>query len=336
MSLPVNNPPDRLPKVELHSHLDCILSLEAVQRLRPGIDAAEYRAVYTAPAKCRDLAHYLQCTIAGVQLLQTAEALEIAVEDLFRQLQDDGVIYSEIRFAPLLHIAQGLSAERVVQIVDTACERRSTETGIEARLILCTLRHFSAAQSRLTAELVDAFRGRRVAALDLAGSEAGFPLDAHEEAFRYARRREIPTIAHAGEACGPESVWETLRRLQPRRIGHGVRSDEDPALVAHLRQTRIHLEVCPSCNVQTGVVETYADHPIDRLRRQGVALGVNTDTRGITAVTLSVEYARLAETFGWGETEFRACNLDALEAAFIPAAVKEKLQARLLTPPPAS
>ena len=157
----------------------------------------------------------------------------------------------------------------------------------------------------------------------------GQPLDAHVPAFQYARDRGIPCTAHAGEARGPESVWETLHGLAPSRLGHGVRSIEDPVLLEHLRQHQIHLELCPSCNVQTDIYETYADHPIEPLVRAGLSVGVNTDTRGIGNITLSQEYAKLHQTFGWDAKDFYHCNKNALNAAFVPDDVRNELVARL-------
>ena len=147
--------------------------------------------------------------------------------------------------------------------------------------------------------------------------------------FSFAIEHGIPATAHAGEAAGPASVWETLRLLQPTRIGHGIRSIEDEALMAHLVATGVHLEVCPSCNVQTDVVPAYGDHPVDRLYRQGISLGINTDTRTVTDVTLTQEYERLHDTFGWGAEEFLAVNLNALRVAFVEPAVKQALERRL-------
>jgi adenosine deaminase len=207
--------------------------------------------------------------------------------------------------------------------------RASAARGIEARIILATLRHFSEAQSLETVRLVEKFRGTHVAAFDIAGDEAGYPLDAHLAAFRFAIEHGIPATAHAGEAAGPSSVWETLRLLQPARIGHGIRSIEDEPLMAHLAATGVHLEVCPTSNVQTDVVAAYSDHPVDRLYRQGLSLGINTDTRTVTDVTLTQEYKRLHATFGWGAHEFLAVNLNALAAAFVEPSMKQALEQRL-------
>jgi adenosine deaminase len=320
----------QLPKIELHLHLDCSLSYKAVSRLAPGVTPAEYTRDYVAPARCTNLAEFLSRSPKGFGLMQSEESLRLVTEDLFEQLAADGVVYAEIRFAPLLHTLKGLAPERVVAFVERAIDHQSRATGIEACAILCTLRHFSAEQSMQTAELVKAFRGSRVAALDIAGDEAGFPLDAHVAAYRYARDHGLPRTAHAGEACGPESVWETLRLLDPQRIGHGTRSHEDECLVAHLRAHGIHLELCPSSNVQIiPSIGSWADHPIDRLYRAGVSLSVSTDSRMLTPATLTGEYEGLQRTFGWRESDFLKTNLMGIDAAFVEAPVKERIRKRL-------
>jgi adenosine deaminase len=318
-----------LPKIELHLHLDCSLSYALVARLDPSISRADYERDFIAPPKCASLVDFLSHAPRGVQLMQSEQALRMATEDLFEQLAGDGVIYAEIRFAPLLHTERGLSAEQVVTIVDRATEECSRTSRIEARLILCTLRHFEEGQSMETVRLVEGFRGSSVVALDLAGDEAGFPLRAHIPAFRHAREAGLHCTAHAGEARGSDSVWETLRSLQPARIGHGARSIEDPELVEHLRRERIHLEICPVSNVQTGLCERYDGHPVDKLYRAGISVGINTDARTISNVTLTEEYERLRRHFGWGRKELLACNLEAVRAAFVPEPARERLAARL-------
>ena len=321
----------RLPKVELHLHLDCSLSFQAASRLEPGLTRERYDQEFIAPPRCGSLADYLTRAVQGFRLMQSEEALRLVTEDLFDQLASDGVIYAEIRFAPLLHLEGGLSPETVVAAVLEAMDSASRRTGIEARLILCTLRHFTEAQGLETARLLERFRGTRVAALDLAADEAGFPLAPHLAAFRLASKLGFPCTAHAGEALGPGSVRETLDGLRPRRLGHGVRSIEDPALVEELARTRIHLEVCPSANVQVGVCDSLAEHPVDRLRKAGVSVGLNTDARTITNLTLGEEYRRVQKAFGWGRAEFLACNLDALEAAFVEETTRATLRERLLS-----
>jgi adenosine deaminase len=180
-----------------------------------------------------------------------------------------------------------------------------------------------------TVQLVLRFRGTRVAGFDMAADEAGHSIEPHIPAFRYASEHNIPCTSHAGEACGPESVWETLRDLRPRRIGHGVRSIEDPALIRHLQTEGIHLEVCPTCNIQTDIFAEFKDHPINRLFELGLSVGVNTDARSMSNITLSGEYRKLHETFGWEKEHFLRCNRDALRASFLPEMENKDLLSQL-------
>lgn len=316
-------------KVELHLHLDCSMSFEAVNHLDPSVSREEYLREFVGPARFSDLADFLKRPPRIVGLMQTEKGLRTAVFDLFEQLRADNVIYAEARFAPLLHTDGDLRAEEVVSIVDGAVSEAVEATGVESRLILCALRHFTAEESLETAKLVERFRSTRAAALDLAGDEAGFPLETHVGAFRYAAERGLPRIAHAGEASGAESVRQTLDLLQPSRISHGVRSVEDPQLLERLLGERVHLEVCPTCNVQIGLYPSYADHPVDRLYRAGLPVSVNTDTRTVTNVSLNEEYERMGEAFGWTEEDFLGCNLQALEAAFLPEEERRVLKQKL-------
>lgn len=315
-----------LPKVELHLHLDCSLSLEVVQKLNPGITDAAYRKSFVAPSKCKDLADYISRSLNAIELMQAEVALRMVTVDLFQQLKADNVIYAEFRFAPLEHTKQDLSAEEVVQAVNKAVEEQIAETGIEAGVILCTLRHYSEEESMETVKLVEQFRGTHIGGFDIAADEAGFPIDNHISAFEYANEKDLNCTAHAGEARGADSVWETLNNFKPSRIGHGVRSIEDPELLQFLKENDIHLEVCPTSNIQTDVYETIFDHIVDKLFQTGVSLSINTDTRTISDVTLGEEYQTLAKVFNWGKTQFRKCNLEAIDHAFTGGQIKAQLR----------
>jgi adenosine deaminase len=318
-----------LPKVELHLHLDCSLSYAVVSRLNPSITLEDYRNDFIAPAKCTNLVQVLTRASNSIALMQTEEQLRLVTYDVFEQLQQEHVCYAELRFAPLLHTTKGLSPEEVVEIVDAAAASAIQATGVEARIILCTLRHFSTEQSLQTIKLVERFKGTRVVALDIAGDEAGYLLEPHVPAFQFAAQHGIPYTAHAGESRGAESVWETLRLLGTSRIGHGVHSIEDPALVEHLRKEHIHLELCPSSNYQTNAVDTYADHPIVKLYDEGLSISVNSDDRTLCNINLTREYEKLHAVFGWDETQFLRCNLNAIRAAFLPEALKKRLENQL-------
>ena len=320
---------DQLPKVELHLHLDCSLSYEVVNKINPSITEEIYRHDFIAPAKCLDLVDFLKRAVKGFSMMQTKEALQLVVQDVFKQLKADNTLYAEIRFAPFLHLEKGLTPYEVVQTIEAATAEAVKQTGVEARLILCTLRHYTEEQSMATVKLVEQFKGTYVVAFDIAGDEAGCPITNHVAAFKYAREKGIHITAHAGEASGPESVWETLENFAPSRIGHGARSAEDKKLMEHLKNKKIHLEICPSCNVQTSMYEEYKNHPVDELKKAGVSVNINTDCRTIVDITLNREYNKLHETFGWAKQDFYECNVNALKAAFIPEELKNRLIEKL-------
>jgi adenosine deaminase len=318
------------PKVELHLHLDCSLSFDVVRQLSPGISLSEYQNNFIGPPKCHNLADYLTRANAALKILQSEEALELAVVDLFKQWQTDHVVYGEVRFAPLLHIKQGLKSERVVEIVNRTVEECVKSSGIEASIILCTLRHFSEAQGMETIKLVQQFIDTHVSGFDIASDEAGYPIDAHIKPFQYAREKMIPCTAHAGEAKGADSVWETLQHFKPLRIGHGVRSMEDPLLIKHLAEQQIHLEVCPTSNIQTNVYDQIFDHRVMEIYDAGISMSLNTDARAISDITLLKEYGIMQNVFGWKQEHFRKCNLEGIKHAFTSPEIKEKVRKKIL------
>ena len=318
-----------LPKIELHLHLDCSLSYEVVKQLDPDITESEFNEEFIAPLGCTGLSDYIARASRGIELMQTKEQLRLVTLDLFRQLKDDNVVYAEIRFAPLLHIQKGLSPHEVVETVNNAAEEGIKKTGIEASIILCTLRHYSEEQSMETVQLVDSFYGTLVCGFDIAADEAGFPVDNHLKAFQFAKDRAINCTAHAGEAKGAESVWETIQHFGPSRIGHGVRSAEDPSLIEYIQKHDIHLEICPTSNILTKVFQKIEDHNIDSLFNKNVSLSVNTDGRTISNVTLEDEYLTLNRVFGWNYTHFKKCTFEALKHAFTTNTKKEIIRQRL-------
>ncbi len=321
---------ERLPKIELHLHLDCSLSYSVVSRLDRSISREQYNREFIAPPRCTSLADFLTRAPRGFQLMQDEESLRLVVEDLFEQLAGDGVVYAEIRFAPLLHTARGMRPEAIVAAVDRATEACVRSTGIEARLILCTLRHFSAAQGLETAQ-----PGRN-----------DFKEAASRLSILPATKKVLPstrtclrsaTRSNTASTAPPMPARRAERRASGKRCARFSLPASDTecaarktrALLDHLRAQRIHLEICPSSNVQTCAVASYAEHPVDSLYRSGVPLGINTDARTITNISLSQEYARLRDQFGWGHREFLACNLEALRAAFVDDAVKLRLSEKI-------
>ena len=285
------------PKIELHLHLDCSLSYDIVKQLKPSVTLKEYQESFIAPAKCTDLADYIQRSTKSFELMQTKESLRLVTLGLFKQLKEDNVIYAEIRFAPLLHIMEGLSPEEVVEAVNMATIEGIKKYNIEAGIILCTLRHYSEEQSLRTVAIVNRYKDTHVVGFDIAADEAGFPIDNHIKAFEFAKNHGIKCTAHAGEAKEPESVWETLKHFHPLRIGHGVRSVEDDKLLEFLKENNIHLEVCPTSNIQVNVFDKIEDHSADKIYNSGVSMSINTDCRTISNVKLTEEYYLMEQIF---------------------------------------
>lgn len=320
---------DKLPKIELHLHLDCSLSFDVVKELKPSITEAEYTRDFIAPANCSSLQEYIKCAQASIEIMQTKEQLEKVTIDLFKQLKEDNVIYAEIRFAPLQHTRRDLNDKQVVEIVNEACTMGIKATGIQVGIILCTLRNFTEEESMDTVNLVEEFKGTNVVGFDIAADEM-IPVDNHIKAFKYAHEHDIPCTAHCGEARGPESVWETLNHLHPARIGHGIRSIEDDELIDYLKKNEIHLEICPKSNLQTGVYSSLEEHSVDKIYKKGISIGINTDGRSLSNVTLREEYESLEKIFGWDISHFLQCNQFSIDAAFIDDGAKNKLRGRLI------
>lgn len=317
------------PKLELHLHLDCSLSYEVAKQLEPGLTESVFRNDFIAPLKCRNLADFLTRAEQGFRRMQSASSLRLVTLDLFRQLDQDHVIYVEIRFAPLLHVRGGLSMEEVVETVLEAGREAEEKYGIPHRWILCTLRRASARQSMDTVKLAARYHQDGVGGFDIAGNEAGYDLAPHLPAFQWAWEQGVPVTMHAGEALGAGSVAEAVHQGHTRRLGHGIRALEDPMLMEELLALSVHFEVCPSSNVQTNVVASLADHPVDRLYRRGYSVGINTDGRTLVNTTLTEEYRRLQHTFNWSKAAFLQVNLHAAEHAFLAKAEKEKLREKL-------
>lgn len=315
-----------LPKVELHLHLDCSLSYEVVHELDPSVTKEEYEQEFKVPYDCRSLVEYIKRAQRPIELMQTAEQLRLVTLDLFKQLKADNVVYAEIRFAPLQHLQKGMTAEEVVNAVNDATAEGVSMYGVVAGIILCTLRHYSEAESLQTVKLVNQFKNTHVVGFDIAADEAGFPVYNHITAFQFAALNNIHCTAHAGEACGPESVWETLDVFMPSRIGHGVRSAEDELLLQHLKKNNIHLEVCPTSNIKTGVFESIEKHSAPKIFESGVSMSINTDGRTISDATLTGEYELMNKVFQWNIQQLRHCNLEAIIHSFANDNIKQKIK----------
>lgn len=309
--------PDRPWRYELHCHLDGSVRPDTIAALaaEQGLDLpAPVRHLAVAPPDVGSLHAFLPYIDIALDVLQTPQALHRAAAELVTDWRADHVIYGEVRFAPQLHTRAGMSIDDAIDAVAAGLAHGTAATGVRTGLLLCCLRH---QPPGLSLEVADAAVRRRdvVAGLDLAGDER-HPGTPHREAFDLAHAAGMPVTVHAGEAAGPASVWEALDVLGARRIGHGVRSTGDTALLDRLRRDQIALETCPGCNVLTRAVPTMTAHPADRLLRAGLRITVSTDARTTAGTTLDTEFDALAAAFGWTHAEEQLCQDNAAQAAF--------------------
>jgi adenosine deaminase len=312
-----------LPKAELHQHLDGSVRPETAVELAAAIgmplDLPEARRRMVAPERCANQSMLLEFFDLPIALLQTAAALRRASAELVEALIEDGIRYAEVRWAPRLHLDDGLSVGDVIEAVATgiadAAARHGTRTPLVGLIVTAMRSHPPMANVEL-ARAAGAF-GRPVIGFDLAGPEAEYPAPPHAAAFRAAREAGLSLTAHAGEVPGPEHVREAID-LGVRRVAHGATAAGDPQILQLLRARDITLDLCPTSNVQAGIVADLASHPIGALHRVGVSVTLSTDDRTVTGTTLSDEFAAVASTQGLSRRELVEIALNGFRRAFAP------------------
>ena len=326
------------PKALLHDHLDGGVRSATVIELADeiGYDALPTRDVdeladwFVRGADRKNLDLYLEGFAHTTAVMQTPEQLIRVARECVEDLAADGVVYAEVRFAPELHTTRGMSLDEVVEAVVEGFRlgsesARTAGRPITAYAILTAMR--TAARSREIAELAVRHRDTGVVAFDIAGREAGAPPTQHLDAFQYVARENFHITIHAGEGFGLPSIWEALQLCGAERLGHGVRIVDDIArgpdgeptlgrLASFVRDRRTCLEMCPTSNVHSGAAPSLAEHPIGLLRELQFRVTVNTDNRLMSGVTLSHEFAALAQAFGWGWGDMQWLTINAMKSAF--------------------
>ena len=324
----------QMPKVELHCHLDGSMRPQTVLDLAREQDVSlpkntvdGLKEYLTVNDDCPSLGEYLKGFDVTLSVLQTAGAIKRCAYELFMDLHDDGVIYAEVRFGPTLHRQKGLHAVDAIKAVYAGYKQAHDECGIQGGVIACGIRHLG--EKDVAAALMAAIESDCVLGVDLAGAEGPFPASVFTEAFGLVNSQHLPVTIHAGEADGAHSIHSALK-LGARRIGHGTRLFEDDYLMNVVLRDRIHLEICPTSNVQTKATDSIAGHPAKEYYKKGVSLSISTDNRLISGVTLSQEYGKLAKEWGWGRHEFGQTNLMALQSSFCRWEVRKKLKEKVL------
>ncbi len=324
-----------LPKVLLHEHLDgglrpvtvIELAKELGYQALPTTDPADLAKWFHRGAQRGNLPEYLEGFQHTISVMQTAETLERVAFEFIEDMYFDGVVYAEVRFAPVFHTERGLTQDEVVAAVVAGLERGERTYSVEWGLIICAMRHLQ--NSLEAAELAIRSRDLGVVGFDLAGGEDGFPPKKHVEAFQAIERANFYITIHAGEAYGPESIWQALQYCGAHRLGHATRLRDDitvlpdgslklGGLAQYILDRRIPLEMCLLSNLHTGASPTLEDHPFGMFFRRGFRVCLNTDDRLMSDTTMTQETTLAAELFDLSLNELEKLSLNSMKSAFAP------------------
>jgi adenosine deaminase len=328
-----------VPKVVLHDHLDGGLRVNTILELA---QLHNYTALpYDNEVQLGNWFHtavqgsleiYLETFAHTVGVMQTPDALQRVASECAQDLAEDGVVYAEIRFAPELHTAKGLSYREVIDNVLIGFahgEAAAKAAGKTIRVVALLTAMRMADVSLEIAKLVVEYRDRGVVGFDIAGKEAGYPPTEHIEAFQYLQRNNAHFTIHAGEAFGLKSIWEAIQFCGTERLGHGVRIIDDVTvnpdgsvtlgdLAAYVRDRRIPLELCPKSNVDTGAAASIAEHPIGLLRKLNFRVTLNTDNRLMSDTSMSAEMTSLVEAFDYSLRDLEWLTVNGMKSSFLP------------------
>jgi len=327
---------EKLPKTDLHCHLDGSLRLDTVIDLArkydvklPTFEREALHGLLWAGERCNSLDDYLRTFEITLSVMQTEEALERCAYELAEDAWRENVRYLEVRYSPLLHLRLGLRPAVVVEAVLRGLRAAKRSFGIRYGVILCAIRSQPPEQSLRIAELCVAFKNRGVVGFDLAGSEVGNPAKVHRQAFQLVIDNNINCTAHAGESFGPDSVHQAIHKCGAHRIGHGVRAVESGDLLNYVNDHRIPLEVCPSSNLQTKAASSWEGHPVDFYVDYGLRVTINTDNRLITGTTVSRELWLCHQHYGWPLSTIKEVIISGFKSAFMPYREKADLLAEV-------
>ena len=322
---------EKLPKTDLHVHLDGSLRLSTILDLAragrielPATEAAPLAAAMNLGKNCGSLVEYLKAFDVTLRVMQTAGALTRIAYELAEDAARENVRYMEVRYAPMLHTQKGLKLTTIIEAVLEGLRAAQDKFGIESQLILCGIRNVSPQSSLEMAELAVAYKGRGVVGFDLAGAEYDNPAKHHKAAFQLVRDNNINVTIHAGEAYGPESIAQAIHVCGAHRIGHGCRLRENGDLLHYVNDHRITLEACPSSNVQTGAIRDLQSHPIKLYKALGLRVTVNTDNRLVTDTTVSKELWLCHDQMGFSLDDIKGMIMSGFKAAFLPFHVKQQ------------
>lgn len=311
--------PEEVPKAEIHLHLEGAVDLETLLELRrrqarSADDGARRRlaALYEHEDFPQFLRHFRDLCAE----LLTPEDFALITTRLAQRLEDERVRHAEVMVSPQVHARRGLPADEILDAIAQAA-RAAAQGGPRIRFLLDGVRQWGPGGMEDLVELADRSRRFGVIGIGMGGDESSHPTADFAAAYREARRLGLRTTVHAGEFAGPRSVWEAIELLRVDRIGHGIRSIEEPELVRALKDLGLPLECCPTSNLRTRVVASWSSHPIAALHRSGVRVTVGTDDPAMFGATLNGEWRALHERAGLRRDQVLAIGRATIDAAFM-------------------
>ena len=314
----------KIPKVELHVHLDGSVNIELASKLsNQNIEILKTKMI---AYDTNNLNEYLEKFKLPVSLMQTKENLSLISEYLANDLKNDNVIYAEIRFAPSLHTKEGLSYE---EIIDSVLDGLNKVNTIKTNLILCLMRGASYEENLKTIEVAYKYLNNGVVGIDLAGAEDKYPIDEYLELFEIAKAKNIPFTIHAGENRDYKEIEKAIN-VGASRIGHGIHAIDSIKTQNLIKEKDILLEICPTSNVQTNSVDIYSNHPINYFYNNGIKVCINTDNKTVSNISLTEEYIKLYSTFNFTLNDFKNMNKNAVDKAFLNDKDKDILRKKLI------
>jgi len=314
----------KLPKAELHCHLDGSLRIDTILKLAleqgvklPSNNKSVLESILVVKDDMGSLEEYLKKFDVILSILQTPDALTIASYELAMDAWKDGIRYLEVRYCPKLHTKNGMTLSDTIEAVKLGLKQAEKKCGIITGIIICSLRNMSPSHSLELSKLAVKYKKRGVVGFDLAGIEENFPAKKHKEAFYLILNNNINTTIHAGEAFGPKSIHQAIHICGAHRIGHGTRVYEDIDLLNYINNHRIPLEICLTSNIHTKTVSSISKHPFKYFIDKKVRVTLNTDNRLISNTSLSKEYEIAINNFNLKENEIRTIIINGFKSAFL-------------------
>lgn len=313
----MNNKLLKMPKVELHLHMDGSIPINILEKL----SGLSYKEIFSKTVSVNDknLAEYLEKFNFINSFIKTKEDLELISYSLGKELEKENVIYAEIRFAPIDYVNDTLSSSSVIESVLNGLSKCNLKTN----LILCMRRGASTSYNMQVIELARKYLNHGVVAVDLVGDEEKYSFIEYQHLFDTCQNFGIPITIHAGETT-KRDIMDIISYT--KRIGHGIKVEEDKELIKLIKDNKVLLEICPTSNLNTRNVRDYFHHPIKKLYSLGVKVSVSTDNRTVSNISLTKEYNNLVNYLGFTMDDLYQMNLNAIEYAFLNPLEKEELK----------